>query len=77
MSSARTTRWQRFKFKTWPFSLFYKVGPYCYNYHKKSDRYCTCCINESCGDFGGGVWDFKEQREISWEKYKRMMEGGE
>ena len=44
--------------------LFYKV-PFLYkrcpagNYHKSWDRLCFCRLNESCGDWHGGVYDFK------------------
>jgi hypothetical protein len=74
MASGRSTKWQRFQFKTFPFSLRFKKGPYCENYHKRKDRYCTCCIGQHFGGFHGGVWDFKNSKEISFEEYKNQDE---
>lgn len=61
MAGARTSKWQRFKFKYLKF--LYKKCPEG-NYHKKSDQLCWCRINEHSGDWHGGVMVFKTGEEL-------------
>ncbi len=61
MSSCRSSTWRRFLHRWTPF--LFKVCPGG-NYHWRWDRYCFCRRHEHCGDWHGGVWHFKEQREV-------------
>lgn len=60
MASEFAPWWKRLLFKT----PLYKRGPICGNYHKRTDRYCYCCVGEHSGDWHGGVYDFKTGKEI-------------
>lgn len=71
MSSGCTSRWQRFKFKAFPF--LYKVCPEG-NYHKKSDVLCYCRLNEYCGKWNGGILNLKTGEEyIPVKEYMRVL----
>lgn len=61
MASGFTPKWKRPFLKT----PFYKKCP-AGNYHFFTDKYCTCRVNEHCGEWNGGVFVFKTNQEISY-----------
>lgn len=63
MSSGRSTLLQRKILYKIPF--LYKIGP-CGNYHKYFDRLCFCRVGECCGDWHGGIYDFKTKEEYQY-----------
>ena len=39
------------------------------NYHLRWDRLCFCAMDEHCGDWHGGIYDFKTGKEYQPCKY--------
>ncbi len=58
MSSSHAPKWRRFLHKT---PLFKKCPDG--NYHWFFDKHCFCRVNEHCGDWHGGIYDFKTKQE--------------
>lgn len=60
MASGYAPMWRRLLHKT----PLFKRGPYCGNYHWRTDRFCHCCVGEHFGDWHGGVYDFSLRKEV-------------
>jgi len=58
--------WRRLLHKT----PLFKIGPYCGNYHWIADRFCYRCVGEYSGKWNGGVYDFKENKEVPYTQEK-------
>jgi len=66
MASAKTPKWKRLLIKY--FSWLFKICPQS-NYHWRWDRLCFCGQNEYVGDWHGGIYDLKSNKEYQYCKF--------